>query len=49
MFRTAHQRIYQTVMREKTYLNTWLPKKSRKLLVTISFIAVIFSGKEGTL
>ena len=49
-FRTAHQKkIYQSIMRGKTYENTWVPKKSRKLPVTISFIEVIFSGKEGTL
>ena len=29
--------------------DTWVPKKSRKLPVTISFIDVIFSEKEGTL
>ena len=29
--------------------DTWVPKKSRKLPVTISFIEVIFSEKEGTL
>ena len=43
------KKIYQRIMRGKTYENTWVPKKSRKLPVTISFIEVIFSGKEGTL
>lgn len=33
------------MIRGKTYQNTWLPKKSRKLPVTISFLDVICSGK----
>ena len=48
-FRTVHQKIYQNIIRGKTYENTWLPKKSIKIPVTISFLAVILSGKEGTL
>ena len=43
------KKIYQNIMRGKTSENTWVPKKSRKLPVTISFLDVIFSGKEGTL
>ena len=30
------KKIYQTIIRGKTYQNTWLPRKSRKLPVTIS-------------
>ena len=30
------KKIYQSIIRGKTYQNTWLPKKSRKLPVTIS-------------
>ena len=48
-FRTVHQKIYQNIIRGKTYLHTWLPKKSGKLPVTMSFLDVICSGKEGTL
>ena len=43
------KKIYQNIRRGKTYENTWVPKKWRKLPVTISFLDVIFPGKEGTL
>ena len=43
------KKIYQNIIRGKTYQNTWLPKKSRRLSVTISFLDVICSGKEGSL
>ena len=43
------KKIYQNIMRGETYENTWVPKKWRKLTLTISFIEVIFSGKESTL
>ena len=46
---SSPKKIYQNIMCGKTYENTWVLKKSRKLPVTISFIEVIFSGKEGTL
>ena len=49
-FRTAHQKNKPKYNAWKNIRNdTWVPKKSRKLPVTISFIEVIFSGKEGTL
>ena len=43
------KKIYQNIMRGKTYQDTWVPKKSRKLPLTISFLDLIFSGKELTL
>ena len=49
-FRTAHQKNIPKYNAWKNIRNdTWVPKKSRKLPVTISFIEVIFSEKEGTL
>ena len=48
-FRTAHQKIYQNIIRGKTYQTTWLPKKSRRLPVTISVLDVICSRKVATL
>ena len=42
------KKIYQNIICEKIYQNTWLPKKSRKLPLTISFLEVIFSVKNGT-
>ena len=39
------KKIYQNIMRGKTSENTWVPKKSRKLTLTISSLDVIFSGK----
>ena len=44
------KKIYQNyIIWEEIYQNTWLPKKSRKLPLTKSFLDVICSGKEGTL
>ena len=43
------KKIYQNIIRGKTFQNAWLPKKSRKLLLTISLIEAMFSGKERTL